>query len=352
MNIVNNTSVPVNPEILRWARVRAGYLNFSVPGFAEEKVKSWEEGGQQPTLTEALALAEKYHRTVPFFFLPEPPEEEELPDFRDAVDRDGDPALQAFIHQVLVRCEWAEETRRLDQEKPAAYQWIGSGSMQKTPEQAAAGIHKMLAFDREEMRHSKSPADMLEIWIRGTEKAGIFVFQNDIGNGKSINRSQFGGLAVATPLAPAIGLNNQSTDREKVLMLAHELAHLWLGEGGISSMKFAQDGSLARIEELCFRTAVGALKPKDDFFTTLPGKEVASLMKVSLVENGQGNGEDGEGDREQQLAKQAGRLFSRMLIAAYRAEEVNPTVARKLLNADDFDQIDAIAQLVGLPGRA
>lgn len=334
--------------------MRAGYLNFSVPGFAEEKVKLWEEGGQQPTLTEALALAEKYHRNIPFFFLPQPPEEEELPDFRGAVDPGGDPALQTFIHQVLVRCEWAEEARRLAEEKPAAYKWIGSGSMQKGPAQAVAGIHKMLAIDREKMRRGESPADTLEIWIRGAEEAGIFVFQNDTGNGKSINRSQFGGLAVAAPLAPAVGLNSQATDREKVFMLAHELVHLWLGEGGISNMKSAQDDSLARIEEFCFRTAAITLMSKDYFFTTTWStvKEIANLMEVSLAESGQGDGRDGECDRERQLANQAGRLFSRMLIAAYRAEEVNPTVARKLLNADDFDQIDAIAKLVGLPGHA
>jgi len=385
--------VPVNPEMLIWARERAGYAGIDVPGFPEAKLSLWEAGDKEPTLTQAKTLAERYHRSLAFFFLRNPPEEGELPDFRGAADRKKTPALQAFVHLVEARCEWAEEVRREAGENPVGQELIGSGELQLGTEQASARILNALSIDIESIWSSPSIEAALDMWIQKIEAFGIFVFQNDTVRGKAIDCRQFRGLAIANPYAPAIGLNKQDAPRGKIFTLAHELTHLWIGQGGISTMAPNARGELNRIERFCNSTAAEMLMPKDIFqriWEELKAKtndpkrivrQISKKMKVSedaaarraldcryitreeysqlhqyyLAEwekwrerLRQGGGGGKKGNREQALAKQAGALFSRIVIAEYQAKDVHPTIARKLLNAATFNQIDEIARLPGL----
>lgn len=385
--------VPVNPKMLIWARERAGYAGIAVPGFPEEKLALWEAGDRVPTLAQAKTLAEKYHRSLAFFLLRKPPEEGELPDFRGAADRKKTPALQAFIHLVEARCQWAEEVRREAGEKPIGRELIGSGNLQMDTEQAASRILNALSIDIESVWSSPSIEAALDLWIQKIEAFGVFVFQNDTVRGKTINCRQLRGLAIANPYAPAIGLNKQDAPRGKIFTLAHELTHLWLGQDGISTMAPNARGELNRIERFCNSTAAEMLMPKDIFQSAWEDfrsrakdlkwvvRQISRKMKVSedavarraldcryitreeywglhhyylaewekwrdKLRKGGGGGK--KGNREQALAKQAGALFSRIVIAEYRAKDVHPTVARKLLNAANFNQIDEIANLHGL----
>lgn len=385
--------VPVNPKMLIWARERAGYAGLPVPGFSDEKLALWEAGDKVPTLTQAKTLAEKYHRSLAFFLLSTPPEEGELPDFRGATDRKKTPALQSFIHLVEARCEWAEEVRREAGEEPIGRELIGSGELQMGTEQAASRILNALSIDIESVWNSPSVEAALDLWIQKIEDFGIFVFQNDTVRGKAIDCRQFRGLAIANPYAPAIGLNKQDAPRGKIFTLAHELTHLWLGQDGISTMAPNARGELNRIERFCNSAAAEMLMPKDIFQSAWEDlrakthnlkqivRKISKKMKVSedaaarraldcryitreeysdlhqyyltewekWRENLRKRGGGGKkGNREQALAKQAGSLFSKIVIAEYRAQDVHPTVARKLLNAANFNQIDEIAKSHGL----
>lgn len=381
--------VPVNPEMLIWARERAGYAGIDVPGFPEEKLALWETGEDGPTVNQALMLAEKYHRSLAFFLLSTPPEEGELPDFRGAADRKKTPALQTFIHLVEARCEWAEEVRREAGKEPIGQEYISSGSIQENPEQAADRIRKALSIDLESVWNSRSPEDALALWIQAIEEFGIFVFQNDTATGKPIDCLQFRGLAIANPYAPAIGLNKQDVPRGKIFTLAHELTHLWLGSAGISNLFPNKMGKLDRIEKYCNSVAAAMLLPteifRSDWEMTQSQKDlkntVALLSRKFKVSQDavarkamdcryikqdeyvklheeyvkawqkwrkrKGGGGGKKGNREKNLAKQAGALFSKMVISEFRAGDVNPTVARKLLGAKYFSQIDAIGEFYG-----
>ena len=74
--------VPVNPDLLRWARERSGYrVDALVSRF--QKIKEWEDGEVQPTLKQLEAFAKATHTPIGFFFLAEPPVEGmPIPDFR------------------------------------------------------------------------------------------------------------------------------------------------------------------------------------------------------------------------------------------------------------------------------
>ncbi len=73
---------PVNPEILRWARERAGIAQEDLTG-KFRRLPEWESGDMQPSLRQVEAFARAVHAPVGYLFLPEPPKETiPIPDFR------------------------------------------------------------------------------------------------------------------------------------------------------------------------------------------------------------------------------------------------------------------------------
>ena len=76
------TRVPLNPELLRWARERSGIAQEDLAA-KFKKLPEWEDGKTQPTLRQVEAFARTVHVPVGYLFLTEPPEEAvPIPDFR------------------------------------------------------------------------------------------------------------------------------------------------------------------------------------------------------------------------------------------------------------------------------
>ena len=76
--------VTLNPEVLRWARERAGR---TVQDLAAQfpKLERWERGEERPTLKQVERFAKAVHAPVGYLFLPEPlVESVPIPDFRAA----------------------------------------------------------------------------------------------------------------------------------------------------------------------------------------------------------------------------------------------------------------------------
>ena len=63
--------VAVNPELIRWARERAGFAQEDLTGkFA--KLPHWETGEVRPTLKQVEAFARSVHVPEGYLFLSEP----------------------------------------------------------------------------------------------------------------------------------------------------------------------------------------------------------------------------------------------------------------------------------------
>ena len=74
--------VEVRPEMLRWARERAG-LTVGDLERRFPKLERWERGEARPTLKQLEGLAKATRTPVGYLFLPEPPVEQvPIPDFR------------------------------------------------------------------------------------------------------------------------------------------------------------------------------------------------------------------------------------------------------------------------------
>ena len=73
---------PVKPELLRWARERAG-MEVEALERRFPKYQEWESGAALPTLNQVEKLANAIHAPVGYFFLAEPRHESlPIPDLR------------------------------------------------------------------------------------------------------------------------------------------------------------------------------------------------------------------------------------------------------------------------------
>ena len=109
------TRIPVNPELLTWARERAGLESLALAG-RFPKLSEWEAGELQPTLRQLEDFARAVHVAVGYLFLPAPPQEPlPIPDFRTLADRDlsrPSPNLLDTIYLCQQRQDWFRDYAR------------------------------------------------------------------------------------------------------------------------------------------------------------------------------------------------------------------------------------------------
>jgi Zn-dependent peptidase ImmA (M78 family) len=229
--------VPVNPNMLRWARERAGQdledLQKKFP-----KIAAWERGESQPTLKQLEQFARAVHVSFGLLFLDAPPEETfPLPDFRTfrgACQRPS-PNLLDTIYICQQRQEWYRDYLQSLGEAPLAF--VGSASLRDQPRDVAEKIRASLGFDVEARRKMPSWEDALRLFIEQADALGILVIRSGVvehNPHRKLDPQEFLGFAISDALAPLIFLNGAGTKAAQMFTLAHEIAHLWLGQSAVS----------------------------------------------------------------------------------------------------------------------
>jgi Zn-dependent peptidase ImmA (M78 family) len=235
--------VALNPELLRWARKRAGRtLRDLAPAFP--KLERWERDEEQPTLKQVERFAKTVHVPVGYLLLPEPPVERvPIPDLRTVgnihLERPS-PDLLDTIYVCQQRQEWYRDYARSMGEEPCSF--VGSASVANDMEGTAARMRHALHFDLEERRRMPTWTEALRRFIEQADALGVLVMCSGVvlnNNYRRLDPEEFRGFAMADDFAPLVFINGSDTKAAQMFTLAHELAHIWLGQSAVSDAQAA-----------------------------------------------------------------------------------------------------------------
>ena len=177
--------------------------------------------------------------------------------------------MQDVIIDVLGKQDWYREHLVLDGSD--ALPFVGSFSANDSIEDVAADIRKVLELDDVRVA-ANSADDFVRELARKAESTGILVMRSGVvrnDNTRTLDPNEFRGFSVSDNLAPVVFVNAQDAKNAQVFSIVHELAHIWIGQGGISSPYFGPLVSVAEagIERFCDGIAAEALVPTQGFRT-------------------------------------------------------------------------------------
>ncbi len=208
------------------------------------KIHGWLSGEIQPTLKQLESFANKTHTAIGYLFLPEPPVETlPVPDFRTVANiriHRPSPDLLDTLYLCQQRQEWYRDYLRLQGE--VAPSFVGSVTVVNDIVSVAAQMREVLGFDLEQRRSIPTWTEALRQFISRVEDAGGLVMVSGIvgsNTHRKLDPEEFRGFALVDELAQLIFINGSDSKAAQMFTLAHEFAHIWLGESGVSDAQAA-----------------------------------------------------------------------------------------------------------------
>ncbi len=287
--------IPVNPEVLIWARQTAGLSLVEVAKKFRKDVdiiSSWESGEDTPTYVQLEKLAYQiYKRPLAIFFFPEPPEEETPKQaFRTLPEHEIE-IMSSRMHYLLrqARVMKMNLLELNEGENPAEKNIVNDLKFHPdiSVEEMAAVVREYLGVNLESQFEFYSVDEALKEWRNVCEANGIYIFKD------AFKDEAFSGFCLYDETFPIIYLNNSKAKTRQIFSIFHEMAHLLLGTGGVDTriedyIDFLVGDDL-KIEILCNRFAGELLVPDFDFDDRIDNitideqslSDLANLYKVS-----------------------------------------------------------------------
>lgn len=260
-----------------------------------ERVIDWEETGDI-SVAQADRLAERTHTPLGFLYLSKPPEDNlPISDFRtrhaDAPPRRPSLDLLETVYAMQRRQAWMREDLIEDGVEPLEF--VGAYSLDHGHMEVARAMRDALGIANGWAEDLPGWMDALRVFRDRLDAAGVLVvFNGVVGNSTSrkLDPQEFQGFALVDEYAPLIFLNNADFIAAKMFTLAHELAHLCVGESGVSHFERLQP-SQNIIERFCDQAAAEFLLPESSLRglwpsvadTSDPYQSIARKFKVSAI---------------------------------------------------------------------
>ncbi|NEY91850.1 ImmA/IrrE family metallo-endopeptidase [Tabrizicola oligotrophica] len=289
-----NIDEAINPAVLVWARETAGLsieeaahkigLTSGTRGTDAEKLAAMETGERAPSQAQLAKMASAYHRPLLALYMAEPPRPadrgEDFRTMRTPVAPQEAARLDALVRDVRTRQSILRDMME-DDEDAEPINFVGTLSVRTPIQQAAGRIKAALGIedDRGFRRGMRDPQDLFAELRRRAESLRVFVILlGDLGSHHTaISPKVFRGFAVADNLAPMIVINDQDAKAAWSFTLIHELAHIFVGNTGVSGLPTTAEPHTpnARIERFCNDVAGELL---------LPDQALARVPRLATIE--------------------------------------------------------------------
>ncbi len=277
----------VNPQILIWARSTAGLTPGEAAralGFkdtrdrsAAERLLAYETGDEEPSRSVLLHMSKAYRRALLVFYLSEPPRNGDRgQDFRTVPG--GRPPLYNPLLDALIRDIRGRQTTvhaLLEERESQPVDFIDSAEMNEPTTHLADRIKDRINFSTDQFRR-QATAELAFNYLRERiEAAGVYVLLlGNLGSHHTnIPVDVFRGFAIADSIAPFIVINDQDARPAWAFTGLHEMAHLWLGDTGVSGTS-----AESQTERYCNDVAGEILLPEYEI------RELAHLRGVPFAQ--------------------------------------------------------------------
>ncbi|MFO0884873.1 MAG: ImmA/IrrE family metallo-endopeptidase [Pirellulales bacterium] len=279
-------------ELTCWAIHRSGLS-------AEElfkkfpKIEEWETGVKQPTFRQLEDFAKATMTPLGVMFLNAPPKEElPIPDFRTKNNLpigSFSPNLIDTIRTMQQRQAWMREW--LIEQDTQPLDFISPKNELIQVKSLAQRIRQRLELDADWAESLPTWEAALQVLRKAIERIGILVFSNSVvglNNHRPLDPEEFRGFVLIDKYAPVIFINDADTKSARIFTLAHELAHVWLGIGGVFNLEKMLPAKEAA-EKYCNQVAAEFLIPSYKLVerwneaaeTSRPFHTIAAWFKVS-----------------------------------------------------------------------
>lgn len=265
----------IKHTILLWARETsklsieeaAHKLNLrdSKKASAAEKLAAYESGEKEPSRSLLLRMSKQYHRPLLTFYLDKPPSignrGEDFRTLPDHVEEVENAYVDVLIRDIKARQSTVRETL-IDADEENRLDFIGKYTTQNGVARIVETIQETLNISLDDYRSQPSYKEAFRLLRQNAERAGIFVLlKGNLGSYHSnIAVEAFRGFALADDIAPFIVINDQDAEAAWSFTLIHEMAHLILGQTGISGA-YAEK----QIEKFCNNVASELMLPTAEF---------------------------------------------------------------------------------------
>lgn len=261
-------TLQLSVDTLSWAAAANG---FSLPDFAHSLYKTEQTASNiaqgQLTVEQLKKFSEKAKVPFGFLFLDKPPKDY-LPD-TSFVD------FRTVNHQKPFSADFKKTLRDIEHKQTWYKNYLVSIDANKLAFVGKFSKNKLVANDivandiREVLNIDNLTAKNADEYLIGLseacEKNGILIFKNSIvinATRKPLNVQEFRGFVITDEYAPCIFINSADSKNANIFTLAHELAHVWLGESGVSDTAL---NSNHQSEAKCNAIAALVLVPTSEF---------------------------------------------------------------------------------------
>ena len=284
------TLVKINPKVLKWSIDSTGWSIKELSQKTKidpEQITQWQSKASSIELSKLEKIAFNIKKPLAVFFLPEPPKEDKLTDYRKIAgfenERLSKKTLDAIRNARYIQSTAREliELQNMEEEPD-----VENVSLKDDPEEVALYQRRKLNFEfetkKDDGRVAKKPIQQVYSELREKiESMNIFVLQSNM----PITEAR--GFSLTDQFPRIIVVNSADDVKPRTFTLLHEYAHVLLKKDGIclpNSENFdSNSNKTQQIEKWCNAFAGSLLMPKKEFLRELRTNE-EKFEDIRIVE--------------------------------------------------------------------
>ncbi len=263
--------VKVNPNVVRWALESGGWdVNelAKKSNISEDIINKLQSKETKIELTKLEKIAKCVKRPLAVFFLPKPPIESELTDYRKIAGTKKEKLSKKTLAAIREsRYLQSVSKELLEMQSMNMKPKIRNYSLKFDPEEVAKIERIHLGFESEDELLSKETRKSTRIFYNKLrekiESFNIFVYQ------LSMSIEEARGFTLTDGFPRTIVVNSADSYKPKIFTLLHEYAHILLKTDGIcmpnSNLPKNNNDELQRVETWCNVFAGSVLMPRQEF---------------------------------------------------------------------------------------